>query len=82
MSAFPREELEEMVRCWVAANDKAGDHGQHPSEHIKEPWSVASLVPVREFPSFLWAYCGCDGNGIIGGDQGNHHDCLNEIFCL
>ena len=27
MSAFPREELEEMVRRWVAANDEAGRTG-------------------------------------------------------
>ena len=27
MSAFPRKELEEMVRRWVAANDKAGETG-------------------------------------------------------
>ena len=27
MSAFPREELEEMVRRWVAANDTAGETG-------------------------------------------------------
>jgi hypothetical protein len=27
MTAFPREELEEMVRRWVAANDRAGETG-------------------------------------------------------
>ena len=27
MPAFPREELEEMMRRWVAANDKAGETG-------------------------------------------------------
>lgn len=38
MPAFPREELEEMVRRWIAANDQAGRTGDwsHMSEFFTE----------------------------------------------
>ncbi len=44
MSAFPREEMEEMVRRWVAANDEAGRSGD---------WSKMSVF-YREDAIYSW----------------------------